>query len=137
MSTPEAGWRRVFDRVERAVGAPLEEAVNSPLYAGIMTTGIRTRRAITGRAGRLVGRVVGTGLRALNIPTRDDVQRIDRNLSVLAGEIRAVAAQRSQSPASEVPSTPRPVPGRSRTAAKRTVEPAPKTLDAGTDAADG
>jgi hypothetical protein len=93
VSTPKARWRQVFDKVERAVGGPLEDAVNSPRYAVIMTTGIRTRRALTDTASGLVGGVAGVALRALNIPTRDDVQRINRNLSALAGELRAISAQ--------------------------------------------
>ena len=101
MNAAKPAWRQVFDKVERAVGRPLEEAVASPTYADVIAVGIRAQRAVAGTVGWVVGGAVGTVLRAINVPTRDDVLRLNRQLAVLAAEVRAIgtAQQTTRAPA--------------------------------------
>lgn len=92
MSAAKPAWRQVFDKVERAVGRPLEEAVASPTYADVIAIGIKTQRAVNGILGRAVGGAVGNVLRVINVPTRDDVLRLNRQLAVLSAEVRTLGA---------------------------------------------
>lgn len=83
-------WRRVFDRVERAVGAPLEDAVASTRFVEVVALGMKARRAVGGTARRAVDGVTGTVLRAVNIPTREDVRALNANMLTLVTEVRAL-----------------------------------------------
>lgn len=89
-------WWRAFDRVERAVGKPLEEAVASPTYVDVMLLGMRVQRKVTGVVLRGAGGAVGTVLHVANIPTRDDIRRLSRQMTVLTGEVRALAAAQEE-----------------------------------------
>lgn len=91
--TNKPRWRQVFDKVERAVGSPLEDVANSDRFVGVMGRGIRARRATTGTVRRAVHGVTGKVLHAVNIPTRDDVKRLSTHLGALAGEIRVLEQQ--------------------------------------------
>lgn len=84
MAKSQPKWRRVFDSAERKIGAPLESAVTSHRFVGVMSVGIRAKNAVTGKAGRVVGSV----LHKVNIATRDDVQRVNQKMSELAREVR-------------------------------------------------
>jgi hypothetical protein len=85
-------WRRVFDKVERALGEPLEGAVASQQFVDVMAVGMKARRGVTGAVRGAVSGVAGVVLRTVNIPTRDDMQRMNRNLAVLATEVRRLGA---------------------------------------------
>lgn len=86
-------WRRAFDKVERVVGEPLEGAVASQQFVDVMAVGMRARRTATGAVFGVVRGVAGVVLRTVNIPTRDDVQRLNRNLVVLTTEVRRLKAE--------------------------------------------
>lgn len=86
-------WRKVFDRVERVLGEPLEGAVASERFVDVMAVGIKARRGATGAARGVVNGVAGVVLRAVNIPTRDDVQRMNRNLVALTTEVRRLTVE--------------------------------------------
>jgi hypothetical protein len=92
VSSSQPTWRRVFDRVERTVGKPLEDAVGSSRYVDVMLTGMKVQRAIGGAVGRAVERRIGGLLHAINLPTRTDVRSLSRQLTVLTGEVRMLAA---------------------------------------------
>ena len=83
-------WRRVFDRVERAVGAPLEDVVASNRFVEVVALGMKARRAVAGTARRAVHGVTGTVLHAVNIPTREDVRALNANMATLVTEVRAL-----------------------------------------------
>lgn len=100
-STPT--WRRAFDRVERVLGEPLEGAVASPQFVDVMAIGIKVRRGATGAVSGVVRGVAGVVLRTVNIPTREDVQRMNRNLVVLATEVRKLSADQQASAGREQP----------------------------------
>lgn len=94
-------WRG-FDKVERAVGKPLEDLVASPTYVDWMVRGLKLQRAVGGLAGQVVKGGVGKVLRAVNLPTGSDVQRLSRQLAVLTSEVRALSTQQ---PPPVVPAT--------------------------------
>jgi len=92
VSSGQPTWRRVFDRVERMVGRPLEDAVASSRYVDVMLTTMKVQRAVGGVVARAVERRIGGLLHAINVPTRTDVRRLSRQLTVLTSEVRALAA---------------------------------------------
>ena len=96
MSSEKSIVWRSFDRVERAVGKPLEDLVATTGYADVMVTGLKVQRAIGGLVGGVVKGGIGTVLRAVNLPTGKDVQRLSRQLAVLTGEVRALSANQDE-----------------------------------------
>jgi hypothetical protein len=92
MSSSKHPWWRAFDRVERAVGRPLEDAAASSRYVDVMLTGMKVQRAVGGAMFRVAGGTVGTVLRVATVPSRTDVRRLSRQLTVLTTEVRALAA---------------------------------------------
>jgi hypothetical protein len=81
--------RAVFDKVERTVGAPLEDAVASPRYGMAVSFWVNGPRAVHRNIRGAVDDKLGAVLHALNIPTRADVNRLSRQLAVLTAEVRA------------------------------------------------
>jgi hypothetical protein len=90
-------WRRAFDKIERLLGEPLEGAVASQQFVDVMAVGMKARRTATGAVSGVVRGVAGVVLRTVNIPTRDDVQRMNRNLVVLTTEVRRLKAEQQAS----------------------------------------
>jgi hypothetical protein len=105
MSTSKPPWWRAFDKVERKVGRPLEEVVASKRYVDVMLTGQKVRRAVTGTVGRVAGGAVGKVLHVVQIPTRSDVRNLNRQLTELASEVRALSAEQ-QRPVRKPPARP-------------------------------
>lgn len=99
MSSGKPPWWRAFDRVERAIGKPLEEAADSNAYVNVMVMGMRVQRVVAGSAARAVGGAVGSVLRVANIPTRSDIRGLSRQMTTLTGEVRALAAAQEQASA--------------------------------------
>ena len=83
--------RTVFDKVERAVGAPLEDAVASPRYGKAVSFWVNGPKAVTRRVRGTVDDKLAGVLHALNLPTRGDVTRLGRQLAVLTAEVRALS----------------------------------------------
>jgi len=90
MSSPKPKWRQVFDRVERAVGAPLEDVAASDRFIEVMAVSMKVRRVAGGTARRVVGGVTSKVLWAVDAPTRDDVRRLNEQLAALASEVRSL-----------------------------------------------
>jgi hypothetical protein len=84
--------RRAFDRVERTVGKPLEEAVASRRYIDVIVLSMKVQLAVNRRIRRTLDQKIGGALNAINVPTRSDVRRLSRQLTVLTGEVRALSA---------------------------------------------
>lgn len=84
-------WRPVFDKVERAVGAPLEDAVASPRYGSVVSFWVNGPMAVQRSVRRTVDDKLAGVLHALNLPTRSDVNRLNRQLAVLTAEVRALS----------------------------------------------
>lgn len=83
--------RTVFDKVERTVGAPLEDAVASPRYGKAVSFWVNGPKAVQRSVRGAVDDKLAGVLHALNIPTRGDVQRLSRQLAVLTAEVRALS----------------------------------------------
>ena len=85
------GWRGVFDRVERAVGAPLEQAVASSHFGTAMTLWISTSRVLDRAVRRRIDHHLANVLHLLNMPSRTDVQRLSRQMAAMNAEVRALS----------------------------------------------
>jgi hypothetical protein len=81
--------RRVFDRAERAIGAPLEDVVRSSHF---MDAYLLQRRVGRGLRAAL-DRPTGAFLHLINIPARNDVRRVNRQIAALTEEVRALSAR--------------------------------------------
>ena len=108
MSTGRPPWRQALDKA----GRPLENVTTSPAFVNLLAVGIMARRAAAGAAARVVSGLLGPARRAANVPTRDDVLRLSRQLEVLTAEVRALAAaqreSRARPPVSGPPRSRRP-----------------------------
>jgi hypothetical protein len=92
VSSGQPTWRRAFDSVERKAGKPLEDAVASSRYVDLMLTTMKLQRAVGGALARQVQGRIGGLLHAINVPTRNDVRSLSRQLTVLTREVRSLAA---------------------------------------------
>ena len=81
-------WRRAFDRAERTVGGPLEDAVGSRVVGDLIALGFRAEGALQG----LFERQTSAVLHFWNMPARSDVARLNRQVAALTAEVRALAA---------------------------------------------
>jgi hypothetical protein len=99
VSNGKPTWRRAFDRVERAVGEPLENAAGSSTYVDVMVRSMKVQRAVGGAVGRVAGGAVNVVLRAANLPTRNDVAKLSRQVTVLTSEVRKLKSAQQPSTA--------------------------------------
>jgi hypothetical protein len=81
--------RRAFDRVERAIGKPLEDAVHSPRFTNVYLAKKRVQRTL--RAA--LDRPTGAFLHFINVPARSDVRRVNRQIAGLTEEVRSLSAR--------------------------------------------
>jgi hypothetical protein len=77
-------WRRAFNRGERAVGRPLENAVASRAFNDVFVLTFR----VQGGAYRLFQRQSRAVLHLWNLPTYADVTRLHRQVGALRAEIQ-------------------------------------------------
>jgi hypothetical protein len=82
-------WRQAFDRIERTVGRPLEDAVASRHMSQLLTLGFRVEGALQGVFERRTRAI----LHFWNMPAGSDVARLNRQVAALVAEVRALAAQ--------------------------------------------
>ncbi len=118
-------WRRVFDRVERKIGEPLEGVATSERFVDVMATGMKAKRAVTGSAGWLVGGVLRKVLHAANIATLSDVKRLNGHLSELASEMRAIPQPRALPRPDTAVAPKRPAKTNAKKATAKKSSPAP------------
>lgn len=103
MSSGKPTWRQVFDGVERKIGKPLEDAAGSSTYVDVMVRGMKVQRALVGAVGRVAGGAVNTVLRVANLPTRNDIAKLSRQVTVLTSEVRLLKAAQQSRPAPKRP----------------------------------
>lgn len=84
-------WRGAFDWVERAVGAPLEEAVASRRYVDVLVFWMNGPLAVNKMLCRLADDQLGNVLHLLNMPSREDVTRLSRQIASLTAEVRGLS----------------------------------------------
>jgi hypothetical protein len=108
--------RRAFDRAERAIGKPLEDAVQSSKFTDVYLG--RKRVARTLRSA--LDRPTGAFLHFINVPARSDVRRVNRQIAALTEEVRSLSARldEQQVPASRPPRKPAARPRASKPATK-------------------
>jgi hypothetical protein len=100
MSADKPIWWRAFDKIERKVGKPLEDAVASRRYVDVVTLGMKVQRAVGGKVGQVAGGALERALHVARVPTRDDVRRLSREIAVLTSEVRALkTAQQTEAAA--------------------------------------
>ena len=76
--------RRAFDRIERAVGGPLERAVQTRAFADAVVVSVKVRRSLLDAFERNTRMV----LHAWNVPARTDVDRLNGQVAALRHELR-------------------------------------------------
>src|SRR5215212_10122094 len=79
-------WRRAFDRVERPVGAALEDVARSPRFAQALGLTTRARAGVQHELERQTRRL----WHAANLPAGSDVARLRRQLAALDRELRGL-----------------------------------------------
>jgi hypothetical protein len=84
-------WRGAFDWVERAVGAPLEEAVASRRGVDLLVFWMNGQLAVNQLVYRLVDDQLGRAMHMLNMPSREDVNRLSRQIATLTAEVRGLS----------------------------------------------
>ena len=99
MTKSKPCMRRLFDKAERAVGEPLEDLVASKDYTDILLTLQKLRAAVDGAINDTASGVFEKTLNAVQIPTRSDVRRLNRQIVELATEVRALSAELQARPA--------------------------------------
>ena len=108
MSASQPRWRQLFDRAERAVGAPLEELVTKEPFHQVVLLTLQARSA----ARAVVERPTRALLHAINIPALTDVRRINRQLGALTSEMRELSARLGDAPQQPDRAEPDQRPGR-------------------------
>ena len=114
-SRPQPKLRRAFDKVERKVGAPLEDAIASNQGVDLMLKGMALQRAVNGALGKVAGGAVNKVLQVANLPTRRDMRELSRQVTVLTSEIRSLKLAQQD----EAKSTPARAPAKKASAAAK------------------
>lgn len=81
--------RRVFDRLERKIGLPMEQVVATSTFTELMIRGVHLQLA----AGQLVERVSNDVWHLLNLPTRSDLAWVSRQIASLESDVRKLAEE--------------------------------------------
>ena len=87
MSDGRPLWRGAFDRVERAVGWPLESVVAGQPFNDLMVLVFRAQGAMYDAFEHQTRAI----LHLWNLPARSDVTRLHRQVGALSAEVRALA----------------------------------------------
>lgn len=82
-------WRRVFDAVERPVGARLESAVQTERFADAAGTLVRLRAGVERRLEQVSRRA----LHRANLPAASDIARVREQLAGLERVVRRLDEQ--------------------------------------------
>jgi hypothetical protein len=88
MSTEAPAWRRLFDRVERTIGEPLERVTADARFAELLLLVLETWNAFA-RMGRSMSTEV---FHLVNLPTHDDLRRLERRLGGLQKQLLDLTA---------------------------------------------
>ena len=82
-------WLRAVNRLERAVGEPVEAAVRTETYFDVMTKVTRTTKTVKRKASSASTR----GLHLLNLPAGTDVARMREQLARMERRINQLSEQ--------------------------------------------
>ena len=89
----QPAWRRAFDKLERTVGEPLEDAVASQRYVDLVVKGTKAQLAFNRIVKRAVDDQIARALHLFNVPAYSDMRRLSRQLTTLTGEMRGLTQQ--------------------------------------------
>jgi hypothetical protein len=103
--------RRAFDRAERAIGKPLEDAVQSSKFTDVYLARKRVQRTLRS----VIDRPTGALLHFINIPARSDVRRVNRQIAALTEELRSLSARLDEQQSESASRRTRKPAARSRT----------------------
>ena len=87
MSAPRPLWRAAFDRAESAVGRPLERVVAGQRFNDVLVLLFRAQGAVYDAFENQTRAI----LHLWNIPAREDVTRLHRQVGALRAEVHALA----------------------------------------------
>jgi len=82
-------WRQAMEAVDGHVGGRLERVVNDESFAIAVGLIMRCRRGVGAEASRITTSL----LHSLNLPSKNDVDRLLMQVASLEREVRAVADQ--------------------------------------------
>jgi hypothetical protein len=114
LDVAQPAWRRAFDKLERTVGEPLEDAVASQRYVDLVVKATKAQLAFNRIVKRAVDDQIARALHLFNVPAYSDMRRLSRQLTTLTAEVRAlrqpdrlsVAATRLEEGQAEPPQDP-------------------------------
>jgi hypothetical protein len=89
MTEEQPVWRQSFDAVERAVGPPLTEVVNSEAFAVALGLAAQLRK----RAQRETERMTRRLLHQANLPAGSDITRLLAEIGKLQTQVRELSRQ--------------------------------------------
>ena len=95
-------WRRAFDRAERAIGGPLEQMIDTRRFASALVVMFRAQ----GIAYGLMERNTRMLLHLWNMPARTDIKRLNRQVAILATEVRRLAEELERKEAAAAEKSP-------------------------------
>ena len=87
-------WRKFYDRAERAVGRPLESAVETPAFASALAVASQVRAELGRRCSQLTGVVSSVftrGLHLASLPAVEDIKHVNRGIVDLDGQVRELS----------------------------------------------
>lgn len=91
MNKPKSPIRDLFDKAERKIGEPLEEVVASRTYTDLMLALSKIKGKVGGAIADKASGTVEKVLHVVQIPTRSDVRRLNRQIVELATEVRSLS----------------------------------------------
>lgn len=92
MTEEQPIWRQSFDAVERTIGPPLTEVVNSEAFAVALGLAAQLRK----RAQRETERVTRRLLHQANLPAGSDINRLLAEIGKLQHQVRELSKQVEQ-----------------------------------------
>lgn len=92
MSEEQPLWRQSFDALERTVGPPLTEVVNSEAFAIAVGLAAQVRK----RAERETERMTRRLLHRANLPAGSDINRLLAEIGKLQTQVRELSKQVEQ-----------------------------------------
>ncbi|WP_134325301.1 hypothetical protein [Cumulibacter soli] len=95
-------WRQAFNKAERAVGEPLEKAIDTREFANLITVTAKVRKGVQ----RQIYGVVNRSLHFVGLSTLKDTRDIARQLNRVQQQLREVSIQLEAIEERDTPSDP-------------------------------
>ena len=92
MTEEQPIWRQSFDAVERTIGPPLTEVVNSEAFAVALGLAAQMRKRVQRETERVTRRL----LHQANLPAGSDINRLLAEIGKLPNQVRELSKQVEQ-----------------------------------------